>query len=33
MKVVKNMPKWTPGESGGQPVRVRYTLPISIRLS
>lgn len=30
--VVKAMPKWTPGQSAGRTVRVRYTVPISIRL-
>ena len=29
-KVVKNMPKWIPGEQAGKPVRVRFTLPIKI---
>ena len=26
------MPAWTPGKQGGQPVRVKYTVPISLRL-
>lgn len=30
--VVKSMPHWTPGESNGKPVRVRFTLPIAIKL-
>ncbi len=30
--VVKFMPNWTPGESNGKPVRVRFTLPIAIKL-
>lgn len=30
--VVKSMPNWTPGESNGKPVRVRFTLPIAIKL-
>ena len=28
-RVVKNMPKWTPGYLNGKPVRVKYTLPIT----
>jgi protein TonB len=32
IKVVKSMPKWKPGESGGYPVRSRLTLPIAIRI-
>jgi periplasmic protein TonB len=31
-RVVKRMPKWTPGEQAGKKVRVRYTLPIHFRL-
>ena len=31
-RVVKKMPRWTPGEQAGKPVSVRYTLPISFRL-
>lgn len=29
VRVVKSMPKWTPGKMNGQPVRVYYTLPVS----
>ncbi len=32
MRVVKAMPKWTPGEQAGKPVRVSFTLPISFKL-
>jgi protein TonB len=32
IRVVKAMPKWTPGEQAGKPVRVRFTLPIFFRL-
>lgn len=32
LEVVKAMPHWTPGESNGKPVRVRFTLPIAIKL-
>ncbi len=31
-KVVKKMPKWTPGEQAGKKVRCRFTLPIHFRL-
>ena len=33
LRVVNAMPKWTPGKQKGQAVRVKYTLPISFRLS
>lgn len=32
-RLIKNMPKWIPGKQGGKPVRVKYTLPITYRLS
>lgn len=32
VRVIKSMPKWTPGMQGGKPVRVRYTLPMGFRL-
>lgn len=28
MRVVKAMPKWTPGKKDGKPVRVKYTVPM-----
>lgn len=31
-RVVKSMPKWTPGEANGHPVKVRFTLPVRFRL-
>ena len=31
-KIVKKMPKWTPGEQAGKKVRCRFTLPIHFRL-
>ncbi len=31
-RVVRTMPKWSPGEQAGKKVRVRYTLPIHFRL-
>ena len=32
LRLVKSMPKWTPGKQDGKPVRVRYILPISFNL-
>ncbi len=32
IRVVKSMPKWTPGMHNGKAVRVKYCLPISFRL-
>ena len=32
VRVIKAMPKWTPGRQGGQPVRVEYNVPVSFRL-
>jgi len=31
-RVVKAMPKWSPGEANGHPVKVRFTLPIRFAL-
>lgn len=31
-RVVKLMPKWSPGEANGHPVKVRFTLPIRFSL-
>ena len=33
LRVVQNMPKWKPGEQRGKKVRVRFTLPVTFRLS
>lgn len=33
LRVVSTMPKWKPGEQRGKPVRVRFTLPVTFRLS
>lgn len=33
MRLIQSMPVWTPGETGGQKVKVRYTLPIRFRLN
>ena len=32
MRVVKNMPRWIPGEQRGKPVRVDYNLPVKFSL-
>ena len=33
LRVVKAMPKWTPGKVGGKAVNVKYTLPVTFALS
>lgn len=33
VRVVRNMPRWTPGKQGGEPVKVRYNVPVSFRLN
>jgi len=32
LRVVKSSPKWTPGKLDGEPVRMRYTIPIDFNL-
>ncbi len=32
VRVVSNMPRWTPGRQRGRTVRVKYTLPVNFRL-
>lgn len=32
MRVVRNMPRWTPGNQQGRPVRVQFTLPVKFVL-
>jgi len=32
IRVIKSMPKWTPGKQRGKAVRVNYTLPIMFSL-
>lgn len=32
LRVVKGMPKWTPGTQLGKPVSVKYTLPVKFSL-
>ena len=31
VRVLAESPKWTPGSKGGEPVRVKYTLPVDFR--
>ncbi len=33
VRVINAMPKWKPGMQKGQPVRVKYTIPVTFRLS
>jgi protein TonB len=33
IRVIKTMPKWTPGLQRGNPVKVYFTLPVSFKLS
>lgn len=33
VRVVRNMPRWSPGKQGREPVRVRYNVPVSFRLN
>ncbi len=32
IRMIKSMPKWTPGKQRGKAVRVKYTLPVNFRL-
>ena len=32
VRVVQSMPRWSPGEANGHPVKVRFTLPVRFRL-
>lgn len=32
VRVIKSMPKWTPGKANGHNVRVKYTVPVQFRL-
>ncbi len=32
MRVIKSMPKWSPGQQRGKAVRVKYTVPVNFRL-
>ncbi|MBO4444081.1 MAG: energy transducer TonB [Bacteroidaceae bacterium] len=33
LRVISTMPKWTPGEQRGKPVRVKFTVPVQFKLS
>jgi protein TonB len=33
IRVVQNMPKWTPGKQRGRPVRVQFSMPIRFTLA
>ena len=33
VRVVKSMPKWSPGKQKGKPVRVRFNLPVMFKLN
>lgn len=33
LRVISGMPKWKPGEQRGEPVRVKYTVPVNFRLN
>lgn len=33
IRLINNMPNWKPGTQGGQPVRVKYTVPVMFRLT
>ena len=33
LRVINAMPNWTPGRQGGQPVNVKYTVPLTFRLN
>ena len=32
LRVIKRMPKWKPGKVNGEPVNVKYRLPITFKL-
>lgn len=33
VRVVKSMPKWSPGKHNGKPVRVRFNIPVMFKLN
>ena len=33
VRVIKSVPRWTPGKQSGRPVRSRFTIPINFQLS
>ena len=32
LRVINGMPNWTPGKQNGEPVRVKYTVPVTFRI-
>ena len=32
LRVINSMPKWNPGKQNGEPVRVKYTVPVTFKL-
>ena len=32
LRLINNMPRWTPGQTGGKNVRVKYVVPITFKL-
>ena len=32
VRVIKSMPRWSPGRQNGSPIRVKYTIPVTFRL-
>lgn len=32
VRVIKAMPRWTPGRQNGKPVRVKFTIPVTFKL-
>lgn len=32
IRLVESMPNWIPGKQNGEPVRVKYTVPVTFRL-
>ena len=33
LRVLRSMPNWTPGKQRGEPVRVRFTIPVTFKLN
>ena len=33
LRIIRKMPKWTPGKQDGKPQRVLYTIPITFQLT
>lgn len=33
VRVLRSMPKWAPGRSAGEPVRVKYTVPVAFKIA